>query len=301
MTSKSDSSNKDISQWVAFLPKCEVTGSGEGERPVFIKLRHPKTDKCALFLVGNDGYKIYELLALKEKYRSWFIGDTVQRDGSLRITTSVDPLFLLLPYLIKAAENGMYMTLDQLVDDKQFPQCTRLLKCCEKCDISQVSDCKGSVEFTAYRYSEDKTITWLKAKVEQVATKLEEKSIHVTGGAQSATFVRSSKGNGASKEDYMRYAVGLVGDYLQVPLAQKLAKQLGIEEKVVSPKSSEPAAKKIKLSKDLPEATEDYSKYFTEKSSKTKPSKLSAQQKGLQKVDKSGMKSISSFFRKSTK
>jgi hypothetical protein len=35
----------------------------------------------------------------KERYRSWFIDDSVQGDGSLYLCTPVDPLFLALPLL----------------------------------------------------------------------------------------------------------------------------------------------------------------------------------------------------------
>ncbi|XP_071950589.1 ribonuclease H2 subunit B-like isoform X2 [Antedon mediterranea] len=283
-----------------FQVECELTTENdECERPVFIKLRHPKTDKCAMYLVGNDGYRIYEVFANKEKCSSWFIGETVQKDGSLQILTPVDPLFLVLPYLMKSATNGMFMTIDQIISDADYPQCNRLVKCCEKCDMSQVSDTKGSEDFQAYRYNEEKTITWLSAKVKQVEIKLDEKRIHVTSGAKSASFVRNSKENAIEREQYTKYAVGLVRDYLNISLAEKLTTHFGIEEKV-TPKR-EPAAKRIKLSKDLPEATEDYSKYLKEKPSKGKQSKLTTQQKCLQKVDKKGMKSISSFFGKPSK
>ena len=35
--------------------------------------------------------------------RSWFLDDTVQSDGALFLTTKVDPLFLILPYIAKVS------------------------------------------------------------------------------------------------------------------------------------------------------------------------------------------------------
>eukprot|EP00057_Strongylocentrotus_purpuratus_P019888 XP_011674362.1 PREDICTED: ribonuclease H2 subunit B-like [Strongylocentrotus purpuratus] len=62
---------------------------------------------------------------------------------------------------------------------------------------------------------------------------------------------------------------------------------------------AEPPLKKARMSSDIKtEPEEDYSKAFTASNDmkKEKNGKLTAGQKALSKVDKKGMKSISSFF-----
>ena len=62
----------------------------------------------------------------------------------------------------------------------------------------------GSGDVKGYRYDKSKTLDWLKDKVEQTTAHLTGTDIHVACGAQSTTFVRSSKDQTAShgEEDY---------------------------------------------------------------------------------------------------
>lgn len=46
----------------------------------------------------------------------------------------------------------------------------------------------------AYKYNEEKTLKWLEDRVRKLAAVLRQKSVHVTSGAVSATFVASSVG-----------------------------------------------------------------------------------------------------------
>ncbi|XP_022107024.1 ribonuclease H2 subunit B-like [Acanthaster planci] len=301
---------KDQSQWVFLAPESVVSDSNSEEQDVaFVKLKHPKTDKAAMFLFSSDDSTVHELQSFKEKHRSWFINDTVQEDGSLMMATVIDPLFLILPYLEKADSRGKYMTLDQILDDVDYPQCHRLVRCSGVSDLHCISSVRGASDVQAYRFDRDKTLDWLKAKTERLAGKLEEKEVHVTSGAHAATFVRSSKGNNATKEDYLRYAASMISDYVTSDLSKQLFGHLGIKEvtdkKTAEPDtpSSEPPAKKARLSTANGEPEEDYSKNFNGNattSEKSKP-KLTAAQKALSKVDKSGMRDIASFFGKPKK
>ena len=45
-----------------------------------------------------DGH-LQEVNWYKERYRSWFIGDSVLEGGSMYLCTPVDPLFLALPMM----------------------------------------------------------------------------------------------------------------------------------------------------------------------------------------------------------
>lgn len=59
---------------------------------------------------------------------------------------------------------------------------------------------------------------------------LKQKNIHVSSGAVSATFVKSNKDEPAENEAYLRYAHGIVSEYLMDDLSQKLLKYLNLPE-----------------------------------------------------------------------
>jgi len=66
-----------------------------------VKLRHPASDKPAIFVFGAGNLTVQEILIFDEKKRSWFIDDNVKSDGKLHLSTPIDPIFLALPYLRK--------------------------------------------------------------------------------------------------------------------------------------------------------------------------------------------------------
>ncbi|KFQ67453.1 Ribonuclease H2 subunit B, partial [Phaethon lepturus] len=106
--------------------------------PLFTKLRNPSTGKfwnweATLYLFNSGAQQLFEVKAFHEEYHSWFIGQTVQQDGRLLFVTPMDPLFLILYYLIKAdkEQQGKFQPLDQVVLDSDYPSCPLLLKCAD--------------------------------------------------------------------------------------------------------------------------------------------------------------------------
>ncbi|NXC45702.1 RNH2B Ribonuclease, partial [Penelope pileata] len=254
------------------------------------------TGEATLYLFNSGAQQLFEVKAFHEEYRSWFIGETVQQDGRLLFVTPMDPLFLILYYLIKAdKEQGKFQPLDQVVVDSEYPYCPLLLKCEDvKRSIHHVTEEKeiGGQKF--HKYSQEKTLKWLKKKVNQTVKALKSNNVCVGERIFFATFV-SSKQITDSEEDYVRYAHGLLSEYIPEELSKELSKYLGLPElRIPTP---EPPLKKRKSS-DVPvEAEEDYTKFNSSNLKNKKAiSKMSAAQKALAKVDKSGMKSISSFF-----
>lgn len=84
------------------------------------------------------------------------------------------------------------MPLEQVLHDEDFPDTSRLVKC-KTLKLSSVADQKGDESLQAFKYNEDKTLNWLKNKVEKVSEVLKQKGIHVSQGAISANYVKSSK------------------------------------------------------------------------------------------------------------
>ncbi|KAK3699391.1 hypothetical protein QZH41_018562, partial [Actinostola sp. cb2023] len=256
------------------------------------------TEKRCQFLLSQNRENIFEVKKFSEEQRSWFIEDSVQKDGSVLVTTPLDPIFLCLPYLQNNSQK--FRTLDQLLMDDKYPSISQLLSCMNSDTLSSVCDCKGDDDLQAYRLNEDKLTAWLKAKVECVANKLQLSSVIVTKGSQSATFVRSKLQSGVKRDDYLRFASGIVCDYLSLNWSEKLQTALNLpEEQSTLQSSEEPPAKKTKLSNTSEEVIEDYSKEYEKYKSKDSGKmavKMTAAQKSLTKVNKKGMKSMMSFF-----
>ncbi|XP_073702301.1 ribonuclease H2 subunit B [Garra rufa] len=295
-TKKKRSPHTDNDSWVIIAPDSALdTGrSAEGD-PSFIKLKNPATEGSSLYLFGPGDVSVYEVKAFSEDYRSWFIGQTVQRDGRLLYVTPIDPLFLLLPYISSVATEGKFQSVEQMVMDEDYPGCTRLLQCKQGLDsLHHVADEKEVGDSKYHRYNQEKTLEWLKKKVQSTVSALKKSNISVGGGVKSSMFVRV-KQEDAAEEDYLRYAHGLISEYISEDLSKDLLKHLELPE-ISSPKETEPPSKKRKLSDKPVEAGEDYTKFNSVDFVRKPPKKMTAAQKSLAKVDKTGMKSLSAFF-----
>ncbi|XP_075055176.1 ribonuclease H2 subunit B isoform X2 [Mixophyes fleayi] len=258
-------------QWVLIVPETlKDDAKNPSDKTLFAKLRSPLTDKGAMFLFINSGGQLCEVKAFREEFRSWFIGQTVQQDGRLLYATPVDPLFYVLYYLVKAdKEQGKFQPVEQIVVDEEFPSCNLLLQCTKVVQsLHHVTEEKENDSKKFYKYSKDKTLAWLKRKVDQTVKVLKDSDVCVGGGVQSASFIRSKEGSDIKEEDYIRYAHGMISEYLPEDLRKELSRYLNLPD-VTSPTPEPPT--------------------------KTN-SKMTAAQKSLAKVDKSGMKNISSFF-----
>lgn len=160
-----------------------------------------------------------------------------------------------------------------------------------------------SEELNAFKYNEEKTLLWLKKKTERVADILKQKNIHVSGGAVSATFVKSSKNETQDSDAYLRYAAGIVSEYLMDDLSQKLFKYLNLpEEAQISLKrksmpGGEPDSKKAKTEEENKIGSSNVLDLSKPDGKPAKPTNTSAKEKSRAKAA-GGSKSITSFFKK---
>ncbi|CAJ0968209.1 unnamed protein product [Ranitomeya imitator] len=193
-------------------------------------------DKGTMFLFINSGQQVCEVKAFQEEFRSWFIGQTVQEDGRLLYATPVDPLYLVLYYLIKAdKEQGKFQPAEQIVVDEEFPSCNMLLQCTQVAQsLHHVTEEKeiGSKKF--YRYSKEKTLSWLKKKVDQTVKVLKASDVCVGGSVQSASYIRIKQESDIKEEDYMRYAHGLISEYIPKDLRSELSADLKCKDMYIS-------------------------------------------------------------------
>uniref|UniRef100_A0A8C6C127 Ribonuclease H2 subunit B n=1 Tax=Monodon monoceros TaxID=40151 RepID=A0A8C6C127_MONMO len=266
---------------------------------MFVKLVNPCSGEGAIYLFNVCLPQLFEIKVFKEKNHSWFINESVQSGGLLHFATPMDPLFLLLHYLIKADREGKFQPLEQVVMDDMFPNCILLLKLPElEKLLRHVTEEKVNPEIDKkkyYKYSKEKTLKWLEKKVNQTMAALKTNNVNVGARVQSTAFFSGDPVSSDKEEDYICYAHGLISDYIPKELSDDLSKYLKLPEPPASVPN--PPSKKVKLSDEPVEAKEDYTKFNT-KDLKTvkKNSKMTAAQKALAKVDKSGMKSIDSFF-----
>lgn len=82
--------------------------------------------------------------------------------------------------------------MDQCLRDEDYPETTRLARC-QNLKLSLIADRKGDESLQAFKFNEEKSMSWLQKKVERVAEILRQKGVHVSQGAVSATYVKSSK------------------------------------------------------------------------------------------------------------
>jgi len=268
--------------------------SPDSSPPKLVKLRHPKTDKSAVFLLSGDSH-LHEVLTFSEDHRSWFLGERVASDGRLYLVTRMDPLFLVLPYLARAER---LVPLSQMLDDDLYPS-TDVLS--NVAGLDKVADTKGDKDLNVWKYNEEKTLEWLVTKVRKVAGVLAEMRVDVTAGAAASNFQHLDNTE-ASEVEYNRYSLGIVSDYLDQSLAEKLREKLMLpappaptatagNKRVGEGVADNKPAKKPRT--EGPE--EDYSKGY--KKATGKEGDLNNKQKALANSAK-GTKNIMSFFKK---
>ncbi|CAH1110067.1 unnamed protein product [Psylliodes chrysocephalus] len=273
----------------------QYTGSGT---PDIVTLRHPNTGESAVFLFSPANNSVQEVLTFNEGKRSWFIDETVKSDGKLHLSTPIDPIFLVLPYLRKYCTNQA-IPLDQLLRDEEFPETERLLKSSGLKYLNLIADKKGDEELNAFKYNEEKTLTWLKKKTERVSEILKQKNINVSGGAISATYVKATRGESIDNNAYLKYAHGIVSEYLMDDLSQKLLRYLNLPEDTSVPNLKR---KSVALTSGEPKKVKVEEEFKSTSSSNildlSKPDgKALAKEKARAKAA-SGSKNISSFFKK---
>nr|CAD7199253.1 unnamed protein product [Timema douglasi] len=278
-----------------------------GGTPDVVQLRHPQTGAPAMFLFSPGDGMVQEVLTFSENRRSWFIDESVKSDGKMHLSTPIDPIFLVLPYLRKASQ---VMPLEQILKDEEFPETERLLHAAGLKHLTQVADRRGDDELCAYKYNEEKALSWLQRKAERVAEVLKQKGIAVSSGAMSANFVKSCSkqdadtGGVRAVRSTLKYAHGMLSEYLPEDLSLKLGQQMSLPEDCHPASSKRKLAvggnsnnmqgdvKKVRAELDLANGgVLDLTK--PEKSTKS----VSSKDKARAKVA-SGSKTISTFFKK---
>ncbi|XP_050078283.1 ribonuclease H2 subunit B [Anopheles maculipalpis] len=260
-----------------------------------ISLRNPATRNESKYLIRRRAKEstLYEVNCFNEQHRSWFINEAVCSNGKIFLPTPIDPLFLVLPYLVENCSERA-VPLDQIIVDGKFPHTSRLTDVLCPSRMTLVADEKCAGDIHAFKYNETKTLEWLVTKCHRLC-----KAIGKQEGpaARSLNYIKEEKENETEEDDKstLHTAFGIVADYLSLEFGRKLATALGFPE-------DENISKKRKSIVDLESAV--VKKIKKEDIHETTPIKLPASEKKVSAKAKalakaaSGSKSISSFFKK---
>ena len=242
-----------------------------------ISLKNPATKKSAKYMIRSEPKEIYELMCFSDPLRSWFINESVCSNGKIYVPTKIDPLFLIIPHFEKNCSDKA-IPIDHVFDDDAH--CLQDFVTSE--DLELISDEKKAGKICAYKYSEEKTLNWLKAK----CLKLEQNLMKQKKFTQLKNYIKNEKENTEEDSEYLIYAHGLISDYLSLDLSKKLGKHIGLPEDKLNRK---------RKSEAIP-MDENIAKKLKKEEVKTED-KTSSKAKALAKAAK-GSKSISSFFTK---
>ena len=87
----------------------------------------------------------------------------------------------------------------QMLEDADFPDTEAVLvEILTEARLGLVADSKGSKDLNVWKYSEDKTLAWLEAKVTRLAAVFSESEVDTSGGAASSIYRAASSGDGDS-------------------------------------------------------------------------------------------------------
>uniref|UniRef100_A0A182NUH5 Ribonuclease H2 subunit B n=1 Tax=Anopheles dirus TaxID=7168 RepID=A0A182NUH5_9DIPT len=263
-----------------------------------ISLRNPATRNQSKYLLRRTAKSnaLYEMNCFNEQNRSWFINESVCSNGKIFLPTPVDPLFLVLPYLIETCSERA-VPLEQVLIDDQFPATSSLADVLPSSRLCLLADEKRAGTILAYKYNESKTLEWLEARCRRLSKVVSRQE---GPAARSLNYVKEEKENEAvdseeNEKTALLTAYGIISDYLSLELGRKLSAALGFPE-------DENISKKRKSAADLESAV--VKKIKKEEVHNTTPVKLPAAEKKVSAKAKalakaaSGSKSISSFFKK---
>ncbi|CAD5118723.1 DgyrCDS7405 [Dimorphilus gyrociliatus] len=225
---------QDVSKKFLMIVDNKIKDSVQSEDSrQFIQLRHPRSDEAFMVYVSFEKNKIlvYEVLKFEEQYRSWFIDDEVQSDGSLYLITPIDLRFIILPYLLK--KSSQYMQIEEILSDEEYDNLQVFMSPPNVIEsLRTICDVKDIGDTCVLKYSEEKCLDWLKLKIEKLSNYLKDRPQSVEYSACASNYVKSLKEEKATT-DLVAYSCGMFSEYLPNEVEEKLKKILGIKEVVM--------------------------------------------------------------------
>ena len=245
-----------------------------------INLPHPKSKQATPFALTADTKNLCEIKNFSRPYKTILTPNRIISNPTIYIITPFDPIFIILS-LLETGQSEHFCLLEQLLIDSEFKDLSLLLPNITNIVLEKICDVRVHEEQVACKYNKEKTMLTLESKVRKVAERLPSLN----------SFQLSYKSIVSTEDGALKYALSLVTEYLTDKLAGDLAEHLGLIDYSRLVADCEQEIKKMDVS--------SVGEVDRKKDVKKGPAKKQSRAKRiLEKTDKSGMKSLSSFFTK---
>jgi hypothetical protein len=221
---------------VLFIPCAEL----QARNLRIATIAHPKANIPIACLQDAIDGTFFELQTSQlNKYGSWFLHQRISSSPTFYIATRLDITYFIIPSLRKQSDN--FRPIDQIAIDTVLTKSSTRELLVRICDVKTLDD-----DLMFYRFSQDKTLSWLKRRVEATAAVIARQrsrnncdaSIHGQGFTlltASSPTTTSSQLLTATIQDTVK-AYQIISDYLEEDMATSLRTFLEIVPSVETSK-----------------------------------------------------------------
>lgn len=231
---------------------------------------------------------------------SWFLNDKCIEDGSLFLTSIVDPLFIILPIIDKirratAESPGVFMEAPSLFDNIDSHSSRYLSRF--TASLGLICDTKEVGDSTYYRLSEEKAVNWLRYKTERLCEHLESiPDVSTLVRAQASGF--RSRGATITPIELVKISIGFMGEYLEKKWVTALEAKIGLNTAEATAKAQAvvyATEAEVAPRQKRSQPTDGFEDEMTKELAPT-PKKKNIHAARLEKVDKKLVSPITAFF-----
>ncbi|KAK2075807.1 hypothetical protein QBZ16_001548 [Prototheca wickerhamii] len=227
------------------------------------------------------GDALCEITIHRPNYGSWFLGQSVVQDGATCVATPVDPLFILLPALEKAAGRG-YCDSEAIVEG--LGPLALAVPALRRAKFDAVCETKTAGDLSFYLLNKTKAMLWLEGKVAATKEGLKQQRAWANAGPDG-------------DDSLTAYAVGLLGEYLSESWLAALRERLGVEPPPVNVGGLDYAAMEYGVAGTEPEAKKPKAQANPKELAKLKAAEARQATKAAKLAkEAAGMRKLSGFF-----
>lgn len=228
---------------------------------------------------------------------SWFLNDKCIEDGSLFLTSVIDPLLVILPIAEKvrratSESPGVFVEAPALFDSLDSFAGKYLSRFSSS--IALICDTKELGESTFYRLNDEKVLTWLRYKVERMCEHFESiPDVASLVRAQASGF--RSRGTVITPTELIKISIGFLGEYLEKKWITALETKIGLNSAEATAKAQAVVyATEAEVAPRMKRSNPHEG--FDDELTPTPKKKKNIHAARLEKVDKKLVSPITSFF-----
>ncbi|KAJ3123660.1 hypothetical protein HK098_001775 [Nowakowskiella sp. JEL0407] len=189
----------------------------------FVKLPHPRTEELVFFGIEpfERKFRLLEVQKLSLPPRSWFVGNTVVKDGSVYLFTPYDLLFLILPVVSAKSEQApnKYVSVDDIFYSENSIFSNLIVEHLNiEPTLDRICDIQRTGGETYYRFNEERAVAALHRKVDFMV-----KNYTNYKAFECYKISESSKTKEENEDFKLRLAIKMVSDSLNQKWEKKLS------------------------------------------------------------------------------